>query len=193
MLNFETLHSATFSMLYACLVLLTFVVAERLLYLIYLAFRIRGTKRTLQAPGFDPAAGIAISGRDLINRSLADYVALQTGGASASRLDNMSTALFVRVNAALNARLWILSTIVTAAPLLGLLGTILGIMQTFNALAQGGVSDPAAVSQGIGTALIATAIGIGTALYGLVGLNLLQRQADSLTDHFKTFLLMATA
>jgi len=191
-LDFETLHTATFILLYACLALLTFIVAERLLYLVYLAFRIRGTRRMLQAPGFDPAIDLTVSGRDLINRSLTDYLALQRGGATATRLDNMASALFVRVSQALNARLWVLSTIVTAAPLLGLLGTILGIMQTFTALAQGGVSDPAAVSQGIGTALIATAIGIGTALYGLVGLNMLQRQADSLADSFKTFLLMAT-
>lgn len=192
MLDFEALHSATFALLYACLVLLTFIVAERFLYLTYLASRIRGTRRTLQAPGFSPAVDLTVAGRDLINRSLADYLSLQREGATASRLDNVSVALFVRVSQALNARLWILSTIVTAAPLLGLLGTILGIMQTFTALAQGGVSDPAAVSQGIGTALIATAIGIGTALYGLVGLNMLHRQADHLADSFKTFLLLAT-
>jgi len=167
-------------------------VAERLLYLVYLAVRIHGTRRVLQAPSFDPAVDLTVSGRDLINRSLTDYLAVQRGGATAARLDNMATALFARVSQALNARLWILSTIVTAAALLGLLGTILGIMQTFTALAQGGVSDPAAVSQGIGTALVATAIGIGTALYGLVGLNMLQRQADSLADSLKTFLLMAT-
>ncbi len=92
----------------------------------------------------------------------------------------------------MNARLWILDTIVTAAPLLGLLGTILGIMQTFTALAAGGVSDPAAVSRGIGTALLATAVGIGTALYGLIALNLLSRQAEYLIDRFKTFLLRST-
>ena len=183
----------TFDALYACLVLLTFVVVEKLFYLAYLTLRIRQTRRVLQDPEFSPASGLhAIAGRDLINRSLLSYAALQHKGATPARLDNFSGALYLRVNSVLNARLWILSTIVTGAPLLGLLGTILGIMQTFTALAQGSVSDPAAVSQGIGTALIATAIGIGTALYGLVGFNLLQRQAEHLSDHFKAFLMMAT-
>ena len=84
------------------------------------------------------------------------------------------------------------STIGTAAPLLGLLGTILGIMQTFTALSAGGISDPAAVSRGIGTALAATAVGIGTALYGLLGHNLLHRQAEYISDRFKVFLLRTT-
>ena len=92
----------------------------------------------------------------------------------------------------MSARLWILDTIVTAAPLLGLLGTIFGIMETFNALAGGGISDPAAVSRGIGTALIATAIGIATALLGLLGNNVLNRRAQVMTEDFKALLLSLT-
>jgi biopolymer transport protein ExbB len=93
------------------------------------------------------------------------------------------------VDKKISARLWILDTIVTAAPLLGLLGTILGIMETFTALAQGGVSDPGEVSRGIGTALIATAIGIATALLGLFGNNVLNRYANALIEDFKSYVL----
>jgi biopolymer transport protein ExbB len=81
---------------------------------------------------------------------------------------------------------------VTAAPLLGLLGTILGIMETFNALAAGGVSDAAAVSRGIGTALVATAIGIATALLGLLGNNVPNRRVQVMTEDFKALLLSLT-
>ena len=100
--------------------------------------------------------------------------------------------MFLHVNDRVGARLWLLDTIVTAAPLIGLLGTILGIMDTFNALSAGGISDPAAVSRGIAAALLATAIGIFTALYGLVGFNILHRQSDVITERFKGFLLAAT-
>ena len=58
-------------------------------------------------------------------------------------------------------------------------------METFNALAAGGVSDPAAVSRGIGTALIATAIGIATALLGLLGNNVRNRRVQVMTEDFK--------
>ena len=96
------------------------------------------------------------------------------------------------VDGRVQARLWILDTVVTAAPLLGLLGTILGIMDTFNALSSGGISDPAAVSRGIATALLATAVGIGTALYGLLGHNVLHRAADDLIEGVKSLLLQTT-
>jgi biopolymer transport protein ExbB len=62
-------------------------------------------------------------------------------------------------------------------------------MEMFNALAAGGVSDPAAISRGIGTALVATAIGIATALRGLLGNNVLKRRAQVVTEDFKALLL----
>ncbi|MFX9008111.1 MotA/TolQ/ExbB proton channel family protein, partial [Acinetobacter baumannii] len=91
--------------------------------------------------------------------------------------EDLSTSVYMHISTRITARLWVLDTIVTAAPLLGLLGTILGIMDTFQALSAGGISDPAAVSRGIAAALLATAIGIGTALYGLLAHNVLHRIA----------------
>ena len=56
---------------------------------------------------------------------------------------------------------------VTGAPLLGLLGTVLGIMESFTTMAERGVSDVASVSKGIAYALEATALGIAIALFAL--------------------------
>jgi len=193
-MNYDRLHALTFNALYVCLALLTFVVVERLIYFAYLTQRAWRVRAAINAAGFDPVHHAAtIVGTDVISCSVAEYLAFQRHDLVArARVDDLSNALFLHVESRINARLWVLDTIVTAAPLLGLLGTILGIMQTFTALAAGGVSDPAEVSRGIGTALLATAIGIGTALYGLVGLNLLSRIAEYLIDRFKTFLLRTT-
>ena len=87
----------------------------------------------------------------------------------------------------------LLDTIVTAAPLLGLLGTILGIIDTFSALAKAGISDPSGVSAGIGTALFATALGIGVALYGLLFFNYFQEQVERVGDVIKVLLLRGTS
>ncbi|WP_148050475.1 MotA/TolQ/ExbB proton channel family protein, partial [Pseudomonas protegens] len=76
-------------------------------------------------------------------------------------------------------------------PLLGLLGTILGIIDTFKALAETGVSDPGEVSKGIGTALYATALGIAIALGSMIFHNHFQDRVERITDHLKILLLRA--
>jgi biopolymer transport protein ExbB len=129
---------------------------------------------------------------DPASRALVRYAQVMEQGASRERQEDFSSALFIGFDKRVSGRLWILDTIVTAAPLLGLLGTIFGIMETFNSLAAGGVSDSAAVSRGIGTALVATAIGIATALLGLLGNNILSRRAHVLTEDFKALLLSLT-
>lgn len=67
--------------------------------------------------------------------------------------------------------LGILDTIVTMAPLLGILGTVLGIIQSFDLLGASGIEDPKAVTGGIAQALITTAAGLAIALVTLVPLN----------------------
>jgi biopolymer transport protein ExbB len=192
-LDFDRLHAMTFDALFACLVLLTFVLIERLLYFGYVSLAARRIVRAIKAAGTDPASVLRFdAARDLFSRSLGEYALFQRQDVTRARVDDLSNALVLQVDAKLHARLWVLDTIVTAAPLLGLLGTIFGIMQTFGSLSAGGISDPAAVSRGIGTALEATALGIGTALYGLLGHNALHRQAEHLLDEFKMFLLRTT-
>jgi biopolymer transport protein ExbB len=188
------MHALTFAALYGCAVLLTFVLIERLLFFGYVALAARQIGRAIAQAGANPAASLVPGRRaDIFSRSLDEYVSFQRGGAALRpRVDDLSSALVLQVESRLHARLWVLDTIVTAAPLLGLLGTIFGIMQTFGSLSAGGISDPAAVSRGIGTALEATALGIGTALYGLLGHNALHRQAEHLLDQFKVFLLRTT-
>jgi biopolymer transport protein ExbB len=188
--HFDSLHHLTFEALYACAVLLTFVLIERMLYHGYLALAAR---RLGQSIGETAAPLSRPTGDDILTRFIAAYLDFQDHGIETrARIDDLSTALLLRVDARLNARLWILDTLVTAAPLLGLLGTIFGIMQTFGALSAGGISDPGAVSRGIGNALEATALGIAIALYGLLAHNALHRQAEHLSDRFKFFLLRTT-
>ncbi len=96
---------------------------------------------------------------------------------------------FIRISQKFNARLWIIDTIITIAPLLGLLGTILGIFDTFTTLAQSGMSDPQKVSLGIGMALVATAIGIATALLCIIIYNGFQAWVEKLMDEVKQLIL----
>ena len=192
-MNFQLYHDLTFDVLYAAVVISVFVIVERVLYLSYLSIQSGRLSRAVGSGTQAPSAIEGIKGQDPISRAVVRYAAFRsTNGVSRDELEDYSSALFIEVDKKISARLWVLDTIITAAPLLGLLGTILGIMQTFTALAQGGVSDPGKVSRGIGMALIATAVGIATALLGLLGHNILNRRAHMLTEDFKSFLLRIT-
>ncbi|KXU82343.1 flagellar motor protein MotA [Paraburkholderia monticola] len=66
--------------------------------------------------------------------------------------------------------LWVLDTIVTLAPLLGLFGTIVGMFHAFQVLGNAG-NAPSQVTGGVAEALVATASGIFVAMVGLVFFN----------------------
>ena len=73
----------------------------------------------------------------------------------------------------------VVSTIITAEPMLGILGTVVGIMQTFGALnGADGVANPMAATAGIGEALVTTAAGLVASLILLLPYNVLDSKAE---------------
>ena len=81
--------------------------------------------------------------------------------------------------------LWVLETIVTAAPLMGLLGTITGMMQAFQVIGGSGLVAPTQVTAGVAQALIATALGLLIALFALFGFNFLSRTQTHALDQME--------
>ncbi|WP_319549630.1 MotA/TolQ/ExbB proton channel family protein [Desulfogranum marinum] len=65
----------------------------------------------------------------------------------------------------------ILDTMITIAPLLGIFGTVLGIISSFKMLGAGGIADPKLVTAGIAQALITTATGLGIAIVAVIPYN----------------------
>lgn len=91
-------------------------------------------------------------------------------------------------------RLWVLDTVVTLAPLLGLFGTIIGMFHAFSVLAQPGHA-PADITAGVADALVATAFGIFIAMLGLTGYNALTNQVRLVMhqlDSMKTLIINRT-
>ncbi|MCI6671693.1 MAG: MotA/TolQ/ExbB proton channel family protein [Prevotella sp.] len=81
----------------------------------------------------------------------------------------------------LTMNLPIIATLVTLGTLTGLLGTVVGMIKSFSALASGGGADSAALSEGISEALINTAFGIGTSWLAVVSYGYFSNKVDKLT------------
>ncbi len=89
----------------------------------------------------------------------------------------------------LDRSLWLLDTVITLAPLLGLFGTIVGMFNAFHAL--GNVqSDAVQVTGGIAEALIATASGLFIAMLGLVFFNALNTRVRIIVHQLETLKVM---
>ena len=80
-----------------------------------------------------------------------------------------------------------LDTIITLSPLLGLLGTIIGMMDSFKVMATAGIGQPHAVTGGVAEALVCTAVGIAVAAITLVPHNYfvarIEREAEDIESY----------
>lgn len=90
----------------------------------------------------------------------------------------------------------IINTIASVATLLGLLGTIIGMIQSFDEIAKGGKGDPALVAGGISTALLTTAAGLIVAIPAVLSYSFLRRKMEKIisrlepySNHFINYIL----
>jgi biopolymer transport protein ExbB len=185
-MNPQLLHDVTFYALYAGAALATVVIVERGIFFL---FNIRDAQRLEQLAQAPEQLHAALDNKQHAGVAAETLRSVISGSLHPANREAVLEAAYISANTRLRRHLWLLDTIVTAAPLLGLLGTILGIIDTFSALAKAGISDPSGVSAGIGTALFATALGIGVALYGLLFFNYFQEQVERVGDVIKVLLL----
>ena len=81
--------------------------------------------------------------------------------------------------------LTLLGTIASISPLLGLLGTVIGMIQVFTKLVISGGGDPSQLASGISQALVTTAFGLGVAILALTGYRYFMRRVDQLIVHLE--------
>jgi biopolymer transport protein ExbB/TolQ len=78
----------------------------------------------------------------------------------------------------LRERLWVLATIGSIAPFVGLFGTVVGIMKSFHFIGETGAGGFAVIAAGISEALVATALGLGVAVVAVAFYNYFEARLD---------------
>lgn len=109
---------------------------------------------------------------------------------SAAALDAIRAALdasMVRENQRLNSGMVLLTISIAGGPFLGLLGTVVGVMITFAAIAAAGDVNVNAIAPGIAAALVATVAGLGVAIPALFGYNWLASQIKNVSADTQVF------
>ena len=187
-MNFNLLHDAVLVAMALLFAIAIAVIIERLIYYIFVE---RSRKQLLVAMTSRSPVELQAELERVASgphaRMVAGVAALKK--TDPERFDLKVQALYLSQQGIVRRLLWLVDTAITLSPLLGLLGTILGIIDTFTALAAQGVSDPQAVSQGIGTALFATAAGIGIAVFCLVFNNYFNERVERVNEQLKVLAL----
>ncbi len=171
--------------LLACSIISLTVIIERLIFWIRITIQ-RDDRLTgrlfdkTEAGDFDAALAEGRDSTSMAARVLVaglahrDYGLLQSMEAAAvSEIESMKHGL------------GILDTIITLAPLLGILGTVSGIIESFDLLGQAGIENPQAVTGGIAQALITTASGLSVAIVTLLPYNALTHRVEKVTKYLE--------
>lgn len=111
-------------------------------------------------------------------------------GLTAASLDSIRAAMdagLVRENQKLNSQIVLLTIAISGGPFLGLLGTVVGVMITFAAIAAAGDVNVNSIAPGIAAALVATVAGLAVAIPALFGYNWLSSQIKNVSADTQVF------
>ncbi len=144
--------------------------------------------RFLETPSLDHRTGLAVACtgyRTPYARFLERFLATDTTPASATYLELELEQAALEEELAIEKGMRLLSTFAKAAPLMGLMGTVTGMIATFAAMMIASTSDPKALSSGISIALIATNVGLVVSLPGVLSMGFLSRRGLVLQEEIR--------
>ncbi len=153
----------------------------------------RGAHDVLDAAGHEAHPGSSLARlyeagrRELGKRDIAKGRDAVISGASLDAVKAAVDADLVRESQRLNNWMVLLTIAVSGGPFLGLLGTVVGVMITFAAIAAAGDVNVNAIAPGIAAALLATVAGLGVAIPALFGYNYLASRIKNISADMQIF------
>ena len=163
----------------ACSLLALTVVLERLIFIVAELSRrqpklVDSMLDAVERREPELAVQLGRDSKDFVARTLAAALEHRAEKSIASALLRGAERELARYNRGLS----VLDTIITLAPLLGLLGTVTGMMSSFGMMGGGELGAPTAITGGIAEALIATAFGLSVAITALIPFNYLNARLE---------------
>lgn len=140
--------------------------------------------------GDSPLFAVYRAGIDQVRNRLSPSAGASAAGLDAKALDSVRASLdavMVRQGQKLNGLLVLLTIAISGGPFIGLLGTVVGVMVTFAAIAATGDVNIAAIAPGMAAALLATVAGLGVAIPALFGYNYLSAMAKEISADMHVF------
>ncbi len=153
------------------------VVLERLIFIVREKLRrqpevVERMLTAVERGGMEDALRLGRGSRDFIARTLCYALSHEDKLNAVARAAGRELRRY-------NRGLALLDTAITLAPLLGLLGTVTGMIRSFSLLGGSELGAPSAITGGIAEALIATAFGLGVAILALLPFNYLNAQLEA--------------
>jgi biopolymer transport protein ExbB len=125
--------------------------------------------------------------RELQKRKVGEEGSAPLSGASIDAVKAAIDADLIRESHTLNSKIVLLTIAISGGPFLGLLGTVVGVMITFAAIAAAGDVNVNAIAPGIAAALLATVAGLGVAIPALFGYNYLAARIKNISSDMSIF------
>ena len=125
--------------------------------------------------------------RELNKRDVGKPGAAPLSGASLDAVKAAVDADLIRESHTLNSKIVLLTIAISGGPFLGLLGTVVGVMITFAAIAAAGDVNVNAIAPGIAAALLATVAGLAVAIPALFGYNYLAARIKNISSDMGIF------
>ena len=129
-----------------------------------------------------------IAGADWLLRAVA---VIQTGRECTEELESQAAECLVQTQPIIRRGVSLLAVVAAVAPLLGLLGTVTGMIGTFAMITEHGTGDPRLLSGGISEALLTTQFGLMVAIPALIFQTTLYRCGDAILRRIERFAMKA--
>lgn len=190
-MTFTLVHDIVMYTMVAVLLLATYVIIERFIFFAHTLREGKSVENFVKSHLHDKKLHGQITDAFSAKTSpqaqaICEVVNASQNSHTPEQMEYIVQSIYVAKKPMVGPRLWILDTIITMSPLLGLLGTIMGIIDAFHSLSSGNTAaDPAAVSRGIGTALYATGFGIFIAVYAMMFFNYFSAKVEQINNQMK--------